>query len=84
MPRTESAKKQMRQAKVNTERNRAQRSALRTAIKKVRTAATKEEALQALVKAEQLLDRAGRKNLVHRNNAARTKSRLVKSVAARA
>jgi ribosomal protein S20 len=33
--------------------------------------------------AEQMIDRAGRKNIVHRNTAARTKSRLAKALAAK-
>jgi small subunit ribosomal protein S20 len=79
VPRIKSAKKRMRQTKVRTAANKTQRSALRTAVKKVRTAATPTEAAEALKGAESLLDRAGRKNLVHRNTAARTKSRLAKA-----
>ncbi len=83
MPRIKSAKKRQRQTKVRTARNKAQRSELRTAVKKVRAAGTKAEAEAALKEATALVDRAGRKNLVHRNAAARTKSRLAKMVAAR-
>ncbi len=83
MPRTKSAKKAMRQTKSRTERNRAQRSQLRSAIKKVRSATTAAEAEKAFGSAATLLDRAGRKNVVHRNTAARLKSRLAKAVAAK-
>lgn len=83
MPRIKSAKKRMRQTKTRTARNRAVRSELRTVIKKVRSAGTGEEAQAALKQAESLIDRAGRKNLVHRNTAARTKSRLAKMVTAK-
>ena len=83
MPRIQSAKKALRKSKSAAERNRAQRSELRTALKKVRSATTKAEAEKALVTANSLLDRAGRKNLVHRRNAARMKSRLAASVAAK-
>ncbi|MDX2192688.1 MAG: 30S ribosomal protein S20 [Gemmatimonadales bacterium] len=83
MPRTQSAKKAMRQTKTRTERNRQQRSALRTAIKRVRKAASPAEAKAAFESAEKLIDRAGRKNLIHRNTAARTKSRLAKAIAAK-
>jgi len=76
MPRSPSAKKAMRQTKARTATNRAQRSALRSAVKKARTAATPAERTAALLEAERLLDRAGRKNLIHKNTAARTKSRL--------
>ena len=75
MPRTRSAKKHMRQTKARTAVNRAQRSALRSAVKKARTA-TGEARNAALLEAERLLDRAGRKKLIHPNTAARTKSRL--------
>ena len=81
MPRIKSAKKRMRQTKSATARNRAQRSQLRTAIKKVRSAPTGAEAQQALAEAARLIDRAGRKNLIHRNTAARQKSRLAKAAA---
>ena len=77
MPRTRSAKKHMRQTKARTAVNRAQRSALRSAVKKAKTA-TGEARKAALLEAERLLDRAGRKNLIHPNTAARTKSRLSK------
>ena len=80
MPRIKSAKKRMRQAASATARNRTQRSQLRSAIKKVRSAAAG-EAAEAYAAAVCLLDRAGRKNLIHRNTAARQKSRLAKLVA---
>ena len=78
MPRIKSAKNRQRQTKVRTARNKAQRSTLRNAVKKVRTAATPEDAAKALKNAEALVDRAGRKRLIHPNAAARTKSRLAK------
>lgn len=81
MPRIKSAKKRLRQTKSATERNRAQRSQLRTAIKKVRSAGTPAEAAAAYKTAAAMLDRAGRKNLIHRNVASRTKSRLAKAIA---
>ncbi|HKE92109.1 MAG TPA: 30S ribosomal protein S20 [Gemmatimonadales bacterium] len=84
MPRIKSAKKAMRQARRRTITNRAQRSALRTALKRVRGAASKQEATQAYAVAVRLLDRAARKGLIHRNNAARHKSRLAKYVRTKA
>ena len=76
MPRTKSAKKQMRQTKSHTARNRAQRSELRTALKKAKSG-------DAVSDAMKLLDRAGRKGLIHPNTAARYKSRLAKQGAAK-
>jgi small subunit ribosomal protein S20 len=69
----------MRQAKTHAALNRTQRSQLRTAIKKVRAAAGA-AAETAYEEAVQLIDRAGRKRLIHPNAAARQKSRLAKLV----
>ncbi|OGU05821.1 MAG: 30S ribosomal protein S20 [Gemmatimonadetes bacterium RBG_16_66_8] len=84
MPNIESAKKAMRQSRRHAVVNRAQRSALRTALKRVRAAGTKQEATQAYAAAVRLLDRAARKGLIHKNNAARNKSRLAKYVRTKA
>ena len=75
MPRIRSAKKRMRQSRKQRVTNRNQRTALRTALKKVRTA-TGAATTAAFHAAEKLLDRAARKGLIHRNTAARHKSRL--------
>jgi len=79
VPRTRSAKKQMRQTKTHTARNRAQRSELRTALKKVRGTEAVKDIAAARQEAMQLLDRAGRKGLIHPNTAARYKSRIAKA-----
>ena len=75
MPRTKSAKKQMRQSKSHTARNRAQRSELRSALKKVKGTGNAADRAQAV----KLLDRSGRKRLIHPNTAARMKSKLAKA-----
>ena len=76
MPNIASAKKNMRKSRAATVRNRAQRSALRTALKKATaTDSTPESRLHAT----KLLDRSARKGLIHRNAAARHKSRLAKA-----
>jgi small subunit ribosomal protein S20 len=77
VPRSKSAKKHQRQAKARTAANRAQRSALRSAVKAARAASPEQQAT-ALKRAERLLDRAGQKRLIHPNTAARLKSRLSK------
>lgn len=82
MPRIKSAKKALRKSITANERNRQRRSQLRTAVKRVRAATTAAEAQAAYRDAARLLDRAGRKNLVHKNTANRAKSRLHKLVAA--
>jgi len=83
VPRIKSAKKALRKSRSANERNRVRRSQLRTAVKKVRSATTAAEAQVAYREAARLLDRAGRKNLVHKNTASRAKSRLHKLVAAK-
>ncbi|HEX9582509.1 MAG TPA: 30S ribosomal protein S20 [Gemmatimonadales bacterium] len=83
MPRIKSAKKRLRQSIRHTALNRQQRATLRTALRKVRSAATPEEARTAYRAAEKLLDRAARRNIVHRNAAARQKSRLLRFIAAK-
>ena len=80
MPRTKSAKKQMRQAKSRTLRNKAQRSALKTAVKKVRSATSPADISAAYAEAKSILDRSGRKGIIHPNTAARQKSRLARLV----
>lgn len=80
MPKIKSAKKALRQTRTRTERNKAQRSSLRTALKRVRAAATADAAAAAYAIAARLLDRAARKGLIHKNNAARHKSRMAAAV----
>jgi small subunit ribosomal protein S20 len=78
VPNIASAKKNMRKSRAATARNRAQRSTLRTALKKAKApTATAEERAQAV----SLLDRAARKGLVHKNLASRHKSRMSQAVA---
>jgi small subunit ribosomal protein S20 len=79
VPNIKSSKKDMRKSRRAAARNRAQRSALRTAVKKAKVAtASAGERLEAVV----LLDRSARKGLIHRNTAARQKSKLAKQTSA--
>ena len=78
MPNIASAKKNLRKSRAAQARNRAQRSALRTALKKAKVeGASAEERTRAV----SMLDRAARKGLIHRNAAARQKSKLAKQAA---
>jgi small subunit ribosomal protein S20 len=74
VPNIASAKKNMRKSRAASVRNKAQRSTLRTALKRA-TTGTPAERLAAV----KLLDRAARKGLIHKNTAARHKSRLAKT-----
>jgi small subunit ribosomal protein S20 len=75
LPNIASAKKNMRKSRAAMARNRAQRSALRTALKKGHSPEV--DAAERLT-AVSLLDRAARKGLIHPNAAARHKSRMAK------
>jgi len=82
---TAQAKKRARQADAHRARNTAQRSALRTAIKKVTKALEakdKTNAQAAFKEACATIDRYAGKGLIHKNNAARQKSSLNKRVRA--
>ena len=79
MPNIASAKKNMRKSRAAMARNRAQRSTLRTALKKAHAAASQPAERKTAVT---LLDRAARKGLIHPNAAARHKSRMAKQAAA--
>jgi small subunit ribosomal protein S20 len=76
VPNIASAKKNMRKSRAATVRNRAQRSALRTALKR---AAAPDATADAKLAAVKLLDRAARKGLIHKNTAGRRKSQLARA-----
>lgn len=76
---TKSAKKRLRQSLENRERNRSTKAALKTQIKKVREAvkaADLEKATSEARVASRKLDLAAAKRIIHKNSAARTKSRI--------
>ena len=79
MANSSSARKRVRQAERHREHNVALRSRLRTAIKnviKAVQAGDKELAGEAYKKAVPLIDSSVNKRLIHKNKAARHKSRL--------
>jgi len=74
-----SAKKRARQSEDRRQHNKARRSFLRTQIKKVGAAlraGDREAAQQAYVAAVPIIDRMAAKGIIHKNKAARHKSRL--------
>lgn len=84
MPNTKSALKAMRQSIKRRARNLKVKEAYKTAVKDVRkliTATKKTETLEALKKAMSSLDKAAKKNIIHKNKSARLKSRLAKAIA---
>ncbi len=80
MATSKSAKKRIRQARKRTERNRAQKSRLKTKIKRVMEAPDAETAEATFRETSALLDRYAARNLIHENKARRKKSQLAKVV----
>lgn len=80
MANTKSAIKRIKTSEKRRLRNQAVKSATRTHVKKARAAIAQNpaEAQDDVVAAISALDRAARKGVIHPNNAARRKSRLMK------
>lgn len=80
MPNIKSSTKRMELSNQAREKNRAQRSRLRTAMKRVRDASDPEQAEARYREAASLLDHAARTRLVHPNKADRLKGQLARHV----
>ena len=85
MPNNASAEKRMRQERKRRMHNRMVKSVVKTEVTKARQAITTDNAdADAAVRAAvSELDRAAKKGVIHPNNAARRKSRLMKQLNAR-
>ncbi len=75
-----SAEKRIKTSERNRRKNRSQLSSMKTYIKKVLSATSKEEGLERYNQAASLLDKMVSKGIIHRNTAANKKSRLMKHV----
>lgn len=80
MPRHKSCKKRMKTAAVANERNRAEKSRVKKQVKDLRSAKSKADAEGMLNTVFSSIDKAARRKRIHKNKAARDKSRLVKFV----
>jgi len=76
MPIIKSSIKDVRRTKRRTIRNSAEKNKIRTAIKAVRSAKTKEEAQEKLKIAMKVLDKARSHGILKKNTASRNISRL--------
>lgn len=88
MPNNPSAEKRMRQEIKRRAHNRSIKSLVRTQVTKARQAiaapnVNAEAAEAAVLAAVSELDRAAKKGVLHKNNAARRKSRLMKQLNAK-
>lgn len=85
MANTKSAKKDLRRSEKKRIQNQSARTALKTYVKKTRVAVAGGDAtnmIEALRLAEKALDKAVQNGVIHKNQAARRKSRIAKAVAA--
>jgi len=85
MANTAQARKRARQAEKTRQRNASQKSALRTAVRKVKKAIASGDktAASALFRESQaVIDRIADKRIVHKNLASRTKARLAHAIKA--
>lgn len=83
MAKSKTPQKRARQSKARYERNKAARSAMRTAVRRVREAVAggdRGQADKALAAAIPVISRSASKGLIHKNNAARKISRLTSHV----
>jgi small subunit ribosomal protein S20 len=83
LPNIKSAAKRAKLSKARNSANKAKKSALKTVIKKFDAAVAegnKAAAAEAYSAAVKTVDQAAAKGIVHKNNAARKKSRLTKSL----
>ena len=81
MPNIKSAKKRVKTIKVRTARNTAIKSSVRTAIRRFNEAlgqAGPQGSVDELNRAFSTVDRAAKKGVIHKNQAARRKSRLAR------
>jgi small subunit ribosomal protein S20 len=87
MANTVSARKRARQSEEQRQHNASLRSELRTAVKDVRKAieaGDKSAAASVLQRASSTIDSIADKNIIHKNKAARHKSRLAAAIKAMA
>jgi small subunit ribosomal protein S20 len=83
MPNTKSANKAMRQSRRRHTINLRTKSKFKTAVKVTKQAVTagdSNSAVENLKKAMSAIDKAVKKNVLHKNTASRKKSRLAKSI----
>ena len=77
MPNIKSAKKRVLVANVRNDRNKSAKTELKTVLKKARAEGAAADAVKT---ADIALDKAAGKGYIHKNKAARLKSRLAKKV----
>ena len=82
MPIIKSAKKRVKTAKKASVRNSKTRRSLKDAVKAFHANLTSSKAGEKLSKAQSEIDKAAKKNVIHKNKAARKKSQLARAAKA--
>lgn len=83
MPNIKSAKKRVKVSSVKQMQNKITKSVMRTSIRKVKTAISagdKQLASELYNRAAASIDKAAKKGVIHKNNAANKKSGLMKQI----
>jgi ribosomal protein S20 len=76
-----SAQKQARKSKKRREFARGRRQVLKSALKNLAAAKTKDEALKLLPGVQSLIDKSAKRRMVHHKTASRLKARLAREAA---
>lgn len=80
MPTHKSAEKRMKTAEKARQNNRRIKSLIRSAVKDFTAQKSDANKPEKLKKVASILDKAAGKNVIHKNKAARAKSRLARSI----
>ena len=83
MPNNKQQSKRLKNDEIKRQRNKADKSRMRSAVRDVLEADSKDAAAAATPQAMKLIDKAAKKNIIHDNAAARYKSRLTKLAASK-
>ena len=83
MPNNKQQTKRLKNDEIKRQRNKADKSRMRSAVREVLEAESKDAAVAATPKAMKFIDKAAKKNIIHDNAAARMKSRLANQTAAK-
>ena len=75
-----SSIKRIRQSEIKRLENKYYARTTRNAVKKLRNAKDKEEAVAMYAKATSLLDKLAKKNVIHKNKASNIKSKLANHI----
>ncbi len=79
MANLKSSKKDIKRTEKRRAKNQSTKSAIKTYIKKVRIAAAPADAQKAMITAQSAIDKAVQNGVIHKNQAARRKSRAAKA-----